>query len=221
MLHSIWTSTNVWPTRRFTRIVVSLGDWGLIASSRLARIIWNWLLHAIDSFWHRCVRCTFDVQSEPRSWLAAAPSLLVCWALCAVASLLLFAWMRTAILAGGIAVVRSGVWLCREWWHGDILCSQATGLQARQRMEQKKALGNLEVVLLNFTRVIASFRTTYKQQLSKPETESFFSCLLSDWLWHVTSLYGCSICSYLSSHDSDAKWKHVLISVTTEMFGSC
>ena len=28
---------------------------------------------------------------------------------CAVASLLVLAWMRTAILAGGIAVVRSGV----------------------------------------------------------------------------------------------------------------
>ena len=30
------------------------------------------------------------------------------------------------------------LWLCWEWWRGDIYCSLATGLQARQRMEQKK-----------------------------------------------------------------------------------
>ena len=71
----------------------------------------------------------------PRSWLAAAPSLTLRWVLCAVASLLLLAWMRTAILAGGIAVVRSGVGYVED---GD----EVLELQARQRLEQKNNWGN-------------------------------------------------------------------------------
>ena len=56
-----------------------------------------------------CDAFLFDCRIVPRSWLAAASSLTLCWVLCAVASLLFLAWMRTAVLAGGIAVVRSGM----------------------------------------------------------------------------------------------------------------
>ena len=52
----------------------------------------------------RCFFFGFYVQL-PSSWLAAPPSLTGFLG----GFLLLFAWMRTAILAGGTAVVRSGV----------------------------------------------------------------------------------------------------------------
>ena len=64
-----------------------------------------------------------------------------------------FAWMRTAILAGGIAVIRSGFGYV-EGVAEVYNCSLATGLQAGQRVEQKKGLG------LNYFTTLSNLSTT-------------------------------------------------------------
>ena len=111
-------------TLRFTFSVISFTmRLALPSFSRCARISGG-----ISTFlFHRCGVWIFICTD----WLATAPSLIFCCVLCAVASFLLLAWMRTAILAG-IAVVRFGL------GRGVRVCSLATGLQARQRLEQKK-----------------------------------------------------------------------------------
>ena len=56
------------------------------------------------------------------------------------ASLLFLAWMRTAFLAGGNAVVRSGFDRCVFAWNGEgsSFCSTVTGLLGRTALGAKK-----------------------------------------------------------------------------------
>ena len=59
------------------------------------------------------------------------------------ASVLLLRWMRTAILAGGIAVVRSGscsVCGLPKMVNGYVFCSTATGLLGRTALGAKKKI---------------------------------------------------------------------------------
>ena len=66
-----------------------------------------------------------------------------------VASVLLLRWMRTTILAGGIAVVRSGscsVFGLPKMVNGYVFCSTATGLLGRTALGAKKEGTLCEIV---------------------------------------------------------------------------